>query len=786
MQGFILTRHWRNTPSGLLLEFWLATDDGPVQLLVEGQQAVFFVRQSDSTQVRQRLAGLTGWRIKELSLHSFRHEAVAGVYFKSHRVARKARSLLAPDISVWEADIRPPERFLMERFITGPVAVNGRGESQTGYLAVSNPELAPTPFAPQFKVLSVDIETSMDLRNLYSIGVYSDSVRRVFMVGQLQPLAAAGEPEAEQYLDIRECVDQRQCLQQFLQFIQEYDPDIIIGWNVVDFDLWVLTRFYQQEKLSFTIGRANLLPFWREARESERRYLEIPGRIVLDGIELLKSAFYQFDSYSLENVSRQILGEGKLLAGNQRGSEIGELFRTNKRALAKYNLKDCELVWEIFKNTALLEFATERARLTGMSLDRIGGSVASFDYAYLPRLHRKGYVAPNLGEQQSDITSPGGYVLDSRPGIYRNILVLDFKSLYPSIIRTFHIDPYAFWYAQHGKLPEKDVIPGFNGAYFSRSESLLPEIIENLWIERDKAKQDKNQPLSHAIKIIMNSFYGVLGAHGCRFYDPRICSSITLRGHEIITRSQQWIEQQGHNVIYGDTDSLFVWVGDEHDDAESRSIGSDLAKSLNNWWQKTLRDELDIESALEIEFETHYSQFLMPTIRGSEQGSKKRYAGLVRNGAEEQLIFKGLETVRTDWTQLAKDFQQQLYFRVFKNQPYQEYIQQIVADVLAGQLDDKLIYRKRLRRKLGDYQKNIPPHVQAARKLQRAGGQIDKGGWISYLITVNGPEPQVCQVSTIDYGHYIDRQLQPIADSVLYFLGTSFASITDRQLSLFE
>src|SRR5690606_5539842 len=199
------------------------------------------------------------------------------------------------------------------------------------------------------------------------------------------------------------------------------------------------------------------------------------------------------------------------------------------------------------------------------------------------------------------------------------------------------------------------------GAVFARDEHILPGVIERLWQARDRAKAEGNGPLSHAIKIIMNSFYGVLGSTGCRFYDPRVCSSITLRGHDIIQSSKRWIEEEGHRVIYGDTDSLFVWVGDETSEAEARKVGSALAARLNGRWQEKLRREMAIESALEIQFETHYLQFVMPTIRGSELGSKKRYAGIVREDGRERLVFKGLENVRTDWTDLAKTFQEHLY-----------------------------------------------------------------------------------------------------------------------------
>jgi DNA polymerase-2 len=182
----------------------------------------------------------------------------------------------------------------------------------------------------------------------------------------------------------------------------------------------------------------------------------------------------------------------------------------------------------------------------------------------------------------------------------------------------------------------------------------------------------------------------------------------------------------------------------------------------------------------------------MPTIRGAEEGSKKRYAGLVtRPDGSDGMVFKGLETVRTDWSPLAQRFQQELYQRIFHRQPHRDYVREYVRRTLAGELDDLLIYRKRLRRRLDDYQRNVPPHVRAARladefnERQGRPRQYQNGGWISYLITVAGPEPLETRSSVIDYDHYVTRQLQPVADAILPFVGDDFASLVDGQLGLF-
>ena len=442
---------------------------------------------------------------------------------------------------------------------------------------------------------------------------------------------------------------------------------------------------------------------------------------------------------------------------------------------------------DIFEHTKVLDFLTLRSQLTGLELDRMGGSVAAFVNLYLPKLHRAGYVAPNR-PKDGGLASPGGYVMNSKPGLYEHVLVLDFKSLYPSIIRTFKIDPLGL---VEGLQSPDLAIEGYRGAKFSRQQHFLPDIITSLWKQRDEAKKNQDAARSQAIKILMNSFYGVLGSGGCPFYDTRLASSITMRGHDIMQTTAKWIEQAGYQVIYGDTDSTFVWLDGQYSQQQAKQIGESLAKDINQKWQQNIHDEHQLTCELEIEFESHFSQFLMPTIRGSELGSKKRYAGLKTSKDGEELIFKGLETVRSDWTQLAKGFQLNLYQMVFAKQNVKEYLLQIVQDTRLGKFDEQLVYRKRIRRKLAQYVKNVPPHVKAARLADKQNEALGKPlkyqhkGWISYVITVNGPEPVEYLTSQIDYEHYVDKQIKPIAEGILTFINVSFADITSRQMGLF-
>jgi DNA polymerase-2 len=189
---------------------------------------------------------------------------------------------------------------------------------------------------------------------------------------------------------------------------------------------------------------------------------------------------------------------------------------------------------------------------------------------------------------------------------------------------------------------------------------------------------------------------------------------------------------------------------------------------------------------LQLEFETHYKRFLMPTVRGSDKGSKKRYAGVVAGEAGDTVVFKGLESVRTDWTRLAREFQEELYRRIFMGEDYVDYVKETTERVLSGEQDHLLVYRKRLRRKLGDYQRNVPPHVQAARLCAERGLPVpSRGAWMEYVITTSGAEPAARPLAHLDYQHYVDRQIAPVADGILGFVGTSFSELTDKQIGLF-
>ena len=740
----------------------------------------------------QQVIAALGWPVtlREVALKLFSGEDAVACYLPSAYLYRWRDVLSDQKIQVYELDIRPTDRYLMERFIAGSAQIHGGHwtsfpQSATWHSA-TDVQLAPGNYRPELRYLSVDIETSFPRTDqpdrLFSIAFYAPEFSHVLMITDQE----GDNQEGDSYEAV---ADEPALLTRFLDLIAEYDPDVLIGWNFIQFDMAFLKRKFAEHNIPFALGRDGSLLDWRQsAQNPDRIFLHTPGRVILDGIECLRTATWQFDSFALDDVADQLLGEGKLLHGDERGGDIERLFVEDKQSLAAYNLKDCELVWRIFEHTDLFNFLVERSRMTGLLMDRMGGSVAAFEYMYLPRMHRAGWVAPNMGDGYSAEKSPGGYVMDSQPGLFRHVLVLDFKSLYPSIIRTFCIDPVGL-IAGEG-VSDSETVPGYFGGIFHRQQHILPDLIHHLGELREEAKKHNNQPLSQAIKIIMASCYGVLGSEGCRFYDTRLSASITKRGHDIIQRTTAYIAEQGYQVIYGDTDSVFVWVNRELTDSDADALGQQLAADINRWLSSELNGEFGLKSYLELEYETHYRQFFMPSIRGAETGSKKRYAGI--NAKDSRLVFKGLEAVRSDWTPLAREFQKELYRRVFCGEPWNQWLKDQVTELFDGGSDELLVYRKRLRRPLPHYQRSRPPHAKAAAVMdrwleaqRRPAKYQERGGWISYVMTVNGPEPTEVRQSAIDYHHYLEKQLKPIADSIFQFTGHNFDQEAGQQHRLF-
>ncbi len=698
---------------------------------------------------------------------NFHREPVAKVIAALPKDVPGHRKILTEaGIPCYEADIRYAIRFLIDNHLKGGITFSDQPKPNIHKdfnvsVVFNNPVFTPNPSAVPLRLLSFDIETDMKAKQLFSVSFFGKEFSRVYIISDKPVKDAIAVP------------DEPALLTSICKAIEGYDPDVIVGWNCIDFDLSVLRTKFAQHTIPFRFGR---LPWDVTLRLQESFFIDssadVPGRMVLDGIHLLKSSFIKLPDYKLATASAHFLGESKLIEGNNRFMEIERLFREDPAKLAAYNLKDSELVYNIFLKSGLLDLTILRSQLTRMPIDRVSSSVASLDSLYLEELqHRKG-VAPSANVQEREERIAGGYVMTSKPGIYNYILVFDFKSLYPSIIRTFNIDPWSYLpHDQRQQFNAQDMIVAPNGACFRREEGILPQLIERLWQERDIAKKHKDLVRSNAIKITMNSFFGVLANPACRFYSTELANAITHFGQSLIKQCAHRLEQDGYTIIYGDTDSLFI---DPHaaDEKTAMKHAKKVFAIIESYLDTLVTKEYKQKNFMELEFDKLYTRFLLPKIRDSEIGAKKRYAGMIVEDGKEEIEFVGLESVRRDWTALAKHFQEQLVKKVFHNEEVGAWVKSFVADVRSGKHDSLLVYRKAIRKKVENYTKTTPPHIQAARK---AG--IVEVGVIDYTITMHGPEVVGMETARYDYEHYIEKQIKPIADSVLALYGQPFESL---------
>ena len=298
----------------------------------------------------------------------------------------------------------------------------------------------------------------------------------------------------------------------------------------------------------------------------------------------------------------------------------------------------------------------------------------------------------------------------------------------------------------------------------------------------------------------MNSFYGVLGTPGCRFAASALAGAITTFGQHILYWARDLVARNGYEVLYGDTDSLFVLSGATDDVEALGALGTRVAALVNAELASYTRDRYQVVSRIELEFEGIFRRFFLPPMRtvtdaddeeGESRGRAKGYAGLVVSpgpggSVTEVLEVKGMEAVRHDWTPLAQELQRELLGMVFHDADpalIHERVRVLLREVRAGHCNPLLVYRKSLRKPVESYTRSSPPHARAAALLPPE----ERTGLIRYVWTLEGPQPEGRTTAPLDYEHYVAKQVQPIVEAIAPFVGMDTESLfaAGGQLGLF-
>lgn len=514
--------------------------------------------------------------------------------------------------------------------------------------------------------------------------------------------------------------------------IKGYDPDIIVGYNIDS----ILDKLLQRAKkldINMDIGRYEL----------ENKSTLIPGRVVFDLhnlAELLsKFGILDLDDYSLSHIYNKIFNKSVELELNSISEANPSFFLARVRA-----------IYDIYK--MYLPLIIELANLSRMYLQDLIKSYPSkmVENLIISEAYGK-FLIPEAKEELEEESYSGGYVLTPKPGIYENIAVLDFASMYPSIIISNNIDYYTYE----------------NGLFLREPMGLIPRILKDIIDQRLKikalAKEYKDSILeirSQALKILANAFYGYMAYRRARFYIKQGAEKVTEIGREMIKKVITKADYLGFKVLYADTDSIFITYNNKED----------IYSFIN-----LINQELE---GMKLELEGFYKKAIFVAKRNEDVGAKKKYALLREDG---YIKIRGFELIRRDWCKLARDLQRKIIEIILKendiNKAVAE-IKEVINNLKSNKIDPKfLIINKKLNKNLNKYDR-ITPELVAARKLIFAGyDEKDIMGDVVKYIIIEGnqkiaerAEPYELYIKKelkYDSKYYIENQILPAAISVL-------------------
>jgi DNA polymerase elongation subunit (family B) len=608
------------------------------------------------------------------------------------------------------------------------------------------------------------------------IEIYGDEVIMVSLAGEgfRKVLTYGWSGEHEDHVEI--LAGEREMLERLAEVIVESDPDVIATYNGDLFDFVKIKERADFHKLPLGIGRdGKPLEFVKRGRAFSAF---IPGRQHLDlyvFIEHILGSSLESETLTLDMVSRELLGTGK---DALEWKDIERLWseKKNLKAVADYCLKDSELTLQL--SGRLLPQIFELSMLVGQTpfdTSRMTNSQL-VEWLLIRNAHVKNEIVLSRPAHSEILkrreASPyaGGYVLLPEPGIHDGIALFDFASLYPSIIITHNISPETL--DKNGEGRTDNSVPESDHYFSLEKKGFIPEIMEGLVEKRTEIKKEMDSSernsskyrdlynRQYAIKTIANASYGYYAYAGSRWYS-RICAmSIAAFGRYYIQKVISFAKERGLDVIYGDTDSLFIADCSEQ---EAKKLLHDINKTL--------------PGIMELDFEGLYASGLF-VLAKTGATAKKRYALLGKDG---RVTIRGFEKVRRDWCKIAKDTQEKVLLAILKDRDEEKAIgivREITGRINRGEVDTKeLVIYTQLTKPLKSYEQ-IGPHVAAAMKYAARGQAVKAGSVIGYIITrgegsISERAEPFEYAQSYDPDYYINNQILPAAMRILSGLGLS-------------
>ncbi len=636
---------------------------------------------------------------------------------------------------IYEFDIPSARRYLVDRGLTpmAGVELTGNVEEREGLktlLIDATPKTISIP-EPKLNVMSFDIEV---YNPTGSPRPDKDPILMISLADNRGFHKVITWKDLGTKLDYVEVLgSEREMLRRFVELVEEREIDILLGYNTDLFDFPYIRERAKQLKLELDLGRDRSEVIARKRRFATAA--RIRGRVHVDVFAMVNFlatiGTIKLIHYTLEDVYRHMLGKEKpdfeftqMVNAWEKGGELG-------RKLLEYSMSDADATLEL--GLELLPLFVDLTRVVGQTLFDVSRMSPGqlVEWLLIAEAHRRGELIPArpVGEEfeeRLEETYVGAYVMEPVKGLHEDLVVFDFRSLYPSIIVTHNIDPSAL-NCKCCKPSEATRVPELNYYFCTKRKGFIPSTLERLIRERVRLKQEmkrhKRESKEYlalntqqtAFKIISNAFYGMLGYPRARWYFKECAESVTSFGRHYIHKTIEMAKDFGFDVVYGDTDSLHCKLnGKSHEDAKR------FLEKVNE----------SIPGIIELELEGFYPRGVFIT--------KKRYAMIDEEG---RMVVKGLEFVRRDWAAIAKRTQEEVLKAILRDgspEKAAEIVRKTTKDVLEGKvsLDDLIIYTQ-LKMPIESY-RAIGPHVVAAKRLRELGHEIEPGMMIAY-IEVKGP-----------------------------------------------
>lgn len=782
--------------------FYGRTKEGQKVAVKHHYQPFFYASTSgsDEEQFKERVSKLSlkaglepahvvGLELVEKNLLDKKQE-----FYKVYANYPKAVPLLAKEMQSWgiscyERDILYVHRYLRDHNILPMKEVVATGNflpnqwMRVPVFVAEKVEQQKVEMFEDWRILSIDLETyaqnrEIDFRNnpILMAGFYGVKEGKEFR--KVITWKNAALPE---YVEIVR--DEAALLQRVKEVILEYNPDILTGYFTDGFDFPYLQARAQKHNVRFDIG-VDYSEFIVTQGGFGEKESKIKGYLHADMLKFIRNIFgkdLDVETYSLDAVSRLLLNHQKHRVELEKLSQVwdSEDGSGNLAEFCAYNLHDSFLAYKLCEK--LLPDMIEFTSIVGLpTSDVIRMRFSKLVESYiLKRAMEYGIVAPNKPEnteisRRMEESIQGAFVYEPTPGFYNDVVVFDFRSLYPTIISAHNIGPEGLKCSCCADKNQAHV-PGKEEYWFcSRERTFLPIILEQLIMRRAEIKKQikeakkKNEDASllearsYALKILANSFYGYLGFYAARWYSLESAASTTAYARNYITTTISAAQEKGFKVVYADTDSCFLLLEGKTMD-EALKFMAEINETL--------------PGQMELELEGNYLRGIFVGLKGKDRGAKKKYALLRKDGT---LKITGFETVRRNWSPLSKDVQEKVLELVLQEKVSEalRYVKDTIKELRSGKVTmKKLILKTQITRELSSYS-SFAPHVKVAQEMKERGENIEAGTIVSFvivkgkgLIRDRAKIPSEVTAGEYDAEYYVDHQLIPAVSSIFAVLG---------------